>query len=108
MADQKGNAPGPAQVHIVEMQGESYRLNKSKKRQQKQGGKATQEKNERMGQPPNPLTSVHYGRYSLTQSGSILLACSGSILRACFQETDQDDLHRSGESVAKRIHRKFP
>ena len=31
-------------VHIVEMQGESYRLNKSKKRQQKQGGKATQEK----------------------------------------------------------------
>ena len=31
-------------VHIVDMQGESYRLNKSKKRQQKQGGKATQEK----------------------------------------------------------------
>ena len=40
-----------------------------------------------MGQPPNPLTSVHYGRYSLTQSGSILLACSGSILRACFHST---------------------
>ena len=31
-------------VHIVEMQGESYRLNKSKKRQRKEGGKATQAK----------------------------------------------------------------
>jgi DNA replication protein DnaC len=32
-------------VHIIEMQGESYRLNKSKKRQARKGGKNTQAKN---------------------------------------------------------------
>ena len=31
-------------VHIIEMQGDSYRLKKSKKRQPKKGGKATQAK----------------------------------------------------------------
>ena len=45
-----------------------------------------------MGQPPNPLTSVHYGRYSLTQSGSILRACfhyPAKTVKDFFKEDDQ-------------------
>jgi len=47
-----------------------------------------------MGQPPNPLTGVQLGRYSLTQCRPLLHARSGPLLLARFQRGDSERLAR--------------
>ena len=73
-------------VHIVEMQGESYRLNKSKKRQARTEAKTLSQKAEPIGPLSDWFTGVQRGRYFSTRSGPLLHARPGPLLLASLQE----------------------